>query len=49
MKNLTHWLGLLLLVCIAVRIAAWLIEPAIPLLVALFLLFIIFTRLLRRN
>jgi len=49
MKDVSHWLGLLLVVCVAVRIAAWLITPAIPLLVALFVISLILTRLFRHH
>lgn len=36
MKKLVGWLGMLLMACLAIRLAALLLEPALPVLVVLF-------------
>lgn len=49
MKWLTRWLGGLLLLALAVRLAAWLLEPAIPLLLVLFMFVFIASLLFHRR
>ena len=49
MTGLRDALGVVLLICVAVRVGAWLLEPAIPLLVVLFALAALFTVMLGRD
>ena len=46
MKPLRHGLGVLLAVCLAVRLCSWLVAPAIPLLIVLFVLVSLFILIL---
>ena len=47
MKYLTRGVGGLLALCLMLRVGAWLIEPALPLLAVLFFLTAIFSLIVR--
>ena len=46
MKYLQHGLGGLLAICLVIRVAAWLLSPALPLIIVLFVLVAILARLI---
>ena len=47
--KLRHWLGVLLLIAVGVRVIDWLLRPVIPLLIVLFILVGVYHWLLGRS